>query len=140
MNAKTNKLLHALLTQKGLAHRKADIISGITNGRTDSSTALTEAEASDFIDWLQTQVTINPLEGGKATQAAKKDWTPPTDEANDLRKKFIGLAYGYYSDDHVNRLKAWCLVQGKKKFNEYTVEKLKELIKGFKSMVSQSKK
>ena len=52
MNATLNRQFHALINKKGLKSQKADLVSQITNRRTESSKELTDGEARELINKL----------------------------------------------------------------------------------------
>lgn len=55
MTPEQNRNLHRLLSLCGLAEHKHALVSSITRGRTESSAAMSELEANEFIAWLRQQ-------------------------------------------------------------------------------------
>jgi hypothetical protein len=88
-------MLHSLLNKTGLSTDKANIVLGITNGRSEHSKDLSFEEARLMITWLQSQ-----------------DKTK--DGANKMRCKIISIAHEMHwhlsgtKDIDMPRLNGWC--------------------------------
>lgn len=123
--------LHALLSSTGLSDQKANIINGISGGRTDSSRDLTDYEFKSLLNWLQTQ-----FEGSHK-------------KADRERKKILSLCYTYgltvfdpaKGRDMVDMkaLNTWMLKYSylHKPLNDYTLQELPKLVTQFESVVSK---
>lgn len=119
MNQTLNKSIHALLSEAGLHSQKANIIAGITQGRTESSKDMTDMEARQMITYLK-------LECGK--QHVDRD---------KKRKKLIALAYSI--GENTQFAIGWAEKYGvngvKRKFNHYSKQELHLLIEKFQNTV-----
>lgn len=126
--AATNRRLHAELNRTGLMPKKADLVSGITKGRTESSRELTTMEANELINWLRTQPDIH-LQDPRCEK---------------MRRKIIGLAWemnwtykanGLVKAD-VKRINQWCIRSGylHKPFNDYSYNELPKLLSQFQAV------
>ena len=135
MNHAQNKLLHGLLNQKGLLENKANIISGITKGRTESSKGMDFEEARLMITWLQTMPNIAPVDPNKKAQ---------DDKSNKMRRRIISMAHemgwhnlvsGEWKID-MRGLNNWCLQHSylKKELNGYSYQELPKLVSQFEMM------
>lgn len=121
MNPALNKQLHGLLTQTGLNEQKANLVTGFTAGRSDSSKDLTNEEAKQMIHYLATKAN----EHGEA--------------ANKMRRKILSMAHEMHwhltgtQKVDMERLNNWCttLGYGKKALNKYTYEELPKLVTQF---------
>lgn len=120
MTTQQNKMLHGLLNKTGLMADKANIINGITKGRTESSKDLSFDEARLMINWLQSQ--DNTIDG-----------------AVKMRRKIISMAHEmhwhlpYTQRVDMLRLNGWCEKFGylHKKLNDYTYKELPTLVTQF---------
>lgn len=83
-----NKIIHALLGKVGLMAHKADIVAGITSGRSSSSKDMTVDEAKAMITYLRT---LSPAPSSDCF--ASFAMTKRGDSANKMRRKLISLAY-----------------------------------------------
>jgi hypothetical protein len=123
MNAHYNKILHAELGKRGLMEMKADIIGEFTNGRTNSSKELTDAEARELI-----RILPNPSKG-------EGSWKPKPGDA--MRKKILAMAaeIGWKNNGKIDvqRVNAWCEKYSsfKKPLNAHTTEELNKLVNQF---------
>src|SRR5665213_2265385 len=81
MNLQQNKQLHTLLSANGLMAEKANIVLGFTQGRSESSKELTEGEAREMIDWMQS---LTPGPSPKKERG---------DAENKMRRKILSIAY-----------------------------------------------
>ncbi len=121
MNPALNKQLHGLLTQTGLTPQKADLVSGFTNGRSDSSKDLTNEEAKKMIAYLNSTADIH------------------NEKSNKMRRKIISLAHEMHwhlsgtQKIDMPRLNAWCVKFGylKKELNKYRYNELTTLVTQF---------
>lgn len=125
MTIAQNKTVHALLHSTGLMAQKANIIGGISFGRTESSKDLTDEEVNHLIEYLKAQ---------------EKDNTA----AQRMRRKIISMAHQLHwhlpgtqkiDMEHVN---SWCTQYGygHKKLNDYTYPELPKLVTQFKNVFS----
>jgi hypothetical protein len=120
MTTQQNKMLYGLLNKTGLMKDKANLIYGITKGRSESSKDLSFEEARLVINYLQTQ-----------------DKT--TDGINKMRRKIISMAHEMHwhlpgtQKIDMERLNAWCekYGYGKKKLNDYSYNELPALVSQF---------
>ena len=112
-----------LLHKTNLMQQKANIVGGISFGRTESIRELTDAEANDLKEYLQEQ-------------------DKQSDAANRMRRKVISMAHQLHwykpntqkvDVEHINN---WCLQYGstKKKLNDHTVLELVKLVTQFKEV------
>lgn len=125
-----NKTLHALLAQTGLTANKANLICGITNGRTESSKELNNFEANELIGYLRTQLTARRLNVNSNDE-----------RANRMRKKIISLAWqmNWVNDSgacDIPRINNWCIKYGylHKPFNDYIYAELPKLLTQFENL------
>lgn len=116
------KALHVALRQKGMEGQKANLVLGISQGRTESSRELSMEEARELIKYLTPQPP-NPPEGGL-----------PSKQAEGVRKmrgkmKQQGLEIGWNTE----ALNDWCIRYGylKKGFYLYTYVELPKLLSQF---------
>lgn len=134
MNHEQNKKLHALLNQKGLLENKANIIAGITKGRTESSKELSFDETRLMITWLQTMPDLRRAQDDTLRQAQH-------DKENRMRRKIISMAHEIGWHNLVNgkwvidmrSLNNWCLQHAyiKKELNQFTAAELPKLVSQF---------
>lgn len=142
MNLQQNKMIHALLAQTNLTRQKANIVAGISQGRTESSKDLTDTEAQAMITYLKENIPPPVLDGLdiKADKMRKKiisyawqmNWTI---KINALElAKLPSSALPYKCD--MNRLNAWCEKYGylHKKLNDYSYQELPKLLTQFENM------
>lgn len=132
MNHAQNKMLHGLLNKTGLMADKANIINGITKGRTESSKELSFDEARLMITWLKTQASPRPSPKGEG------------DAANRMRRKIISMAHEMGWHNLVNgkwqidmrSLNNWCLQHSylKKELNKYATTELPKLVSQFEQV------
>lgn len=134
MDTQLNKQIHALLNNTGLAEQKANLVFGFTQGRSDSSKDMTDAEAIDFINYLRRQ----PNAGGSGNQT------------NKMRRKIISMAHEMHWYSHgpspltpeggrkidMLRVNGWCIHYGylHKKLSDYTYLELPKLVTQFTEM------
>lgn len=122
MNHAQNKMLHGLLNKTGLMNEKANIINGITKGRSESSKDLSFDEARLMINWLKSQ-----------------DKT--SNDENRMRRKILSMAHecgwhnlvdGEWKID-MRALDTWCVKYSylKKELNKYTYLELPKLVTQF---------
>ena len=115
--------MHALLTESELMSQKANLIAGITKGRSESSKDLTDFEARELINFLK-------AERGKIYI-----------ECDRKRKKLIALAYSIGENQHF--VIGWAEKYGvngvKKKFNQYDKKELHLLIDKFQKTVIENR-
>lgn len=111
----------AMMNKLQFAPQKEAIVSGISNGRTTSTRALTADEARDLIKWLKSQ--------------------DPDEQVNDrMRKKIIWLAreMGWEKDGHADMLRIdnWCLKFGKfkKRLSSHSRTELSTLVSQFETV------
>lgn len=80
----TNRLLHKLLTERGIMEHKAELVSGFTEGRTEHSSEMLECEARALVAFLRQQANDKPA--------------PPRDAADRMRKKVLAICHtlGWY--------------------------------------------
>ena len=82
MTQKFYKRFFALLTELGIVEERAAIISGFTNGRTDSSRDLSDLDAALLIKKIEKQYGVDR----------------ERDNCEKLRKRLIGMSYGCGKD------------------------------------------
>lgn len=82
MSTKFYKRFFALLTELGIVEERAAIISGFTNGRTDSSRDLSDLDAALLIKKIEKQYGVDR----------------ERDNCEKLRKRLIGMSYGCGKD------------------------------------------
>ena len=82
MTTKFYKRFFALLTELGIVEERAAIISGFTNGRTDSSRDLSDLDAALLIKQIEKQYGVDR----------------ERDNCEKLRKRLIGMSYGCGKD------------------------------------------
>ncbi len=82
MTTKFYKRFFALLTELGIVEERAAIISGFTNGRTDSSRDLSDLDAALLIKKIEKQYGVDR----------------ERDNCEKLRKRLIGMSYGCGKD------------------------------------------
>jgi hypothetical protein len=123
MNSNLNKQLYSLLNNTRLMAQKANLVSGFTNGREESTKGMTDAEAMAMIRYLR-------------TQNNKKD-----EAANRMRKRIISMAHemgwhnlvdGRWVAD-MRAIDTWCVLRSylKKELNKYTADELPKLVSQF---------
>lgn len=129
ITSKQIQLISVLIHKQGLTHHKAEIMEGVSNGRTTSTKGLTAAEASDLIAHL--------------TQTSRD-----TNVSSKLMKKLFALAFEMGWCPYENRvmdggeikkvrnytrLQEWVLKYGylKKPLREYTYKELPKLVSIF---------
>ena len=126
MNTATRKRLFVAFKKAGIdGEQRHDVIEGWTNGRTDSTTDITENEAIAMIQRL--------------TAPKPKSYTP--DKADQIRKRLIAMSYSINED--VDFVKGWCEKYGisqngeivRKSFNDYTAQELMGLCEKFKKVI-----
>lgn len=130
MNPKLNKRLHALLNQLSLKDQKAELVSNATNGRTSSSSDMTDDEAQKLIDSIKPTGEIQR----KSMSDAKK--------TNTIRKCFsLFRQLGYYTDGKpdYDRINNFCLSRSgaKKKLTDMDAKELSNLIYQLNRIVKQ---
>lgn len=123
MTPKLNSILHTLLSSTGLMAQKADLVSGMTQHRTESSREMTDAEARELIQYLQGEQDRSKLACDKK------------------RKKLIALAYSIGENPHF--VIGWAEKYGvnnvKRKFNDYDKQELHLLIDKFQRTVIENR-
>ena len=82
MTTKFYRRFFALLTELGIVEERAAIISGFTNGRTDSSRDLSDLDAALLIKKIEKQYGVDR----------------ERDNCEKLRKRLIGMSYGCGKD------------------------------------------
>lgn len=82
MTTKFYRRFFALLTELGIVEERAAIISGFTNGRTDSSRDLSDLDAALLIKQIEKQYGVDR----------------ERDNCEKLRKRLIGMSYGCGKD------------------------------------------
>lgn len=82
MTPKFYRRFFALLTELGIVEERAAIISGFTNGRTDSSRDLSDLDAALLIKQIEKQYGVDC----------------ERDNCEKLRKRLIGMSYGCGKD------------------------------------------
>ena len=123
-----NRHLHAELNRTGLLIQKANLILGVTHGRTESSKEMTNLEANELIRWLKTQPSI----------------VAPDPRCEKMRRKLIALAWQMnwttkadmiFKADMV-RINAWCIKSGylHKPLNDYLYNELPKLLSQFQAV------
>ncbi|MCX8018918.1 MAG: regulatory protein GemA [Chitinophagaceae bacterium] len=122
-----NRTLHALLHATCLMSQKANLVLGISGGRTEKSSELTDTEARELCDYLRRQL--------------PQGSTP--EKANTMRRKIIAMAHqmGWKTPDgraDMQRINHWCSQQwGKKPLNGYTLHELPKLVSIFEKVYIQ---
>lgn len=122
MDAVMNRKMHVLLTKLGMdADDKRSVVREFTKGRTTSSKEMSDFEARELVNYLQSQNIVE-----KENRQADK-----------LRKVLIAKAYSI--GETLEFVKGWCEKFGtgnvKRGFNEYTVPELHALIDKFDKVV-----
>lgn len=86
----TNRLLHKLLTERGIMEHKPELVSGFTEGRTAHSSQMLECEARQLIAFLRQRANNKPA-----------PTAPPRDAADRMRKKALAICHtlGWYMRD-----------------------------------------
>lgn len=122
------KCVNTLISKLGLKEQKANIISGATDGRSESSGELKMPEATELIKYLKS-----------------KD--PEEVRAEVMRRKLIGMAYeraglarnAEKTDKQkvVNWLNGWCVQYGylHKALNSYRYNELPMLVSQFQAVL-----
>lgn len=125
-----NKTLHALLAQTGLSAHKANLINGITKGRTESSKQLSNFEANELLAYLRTQL-----------HNKRQALNSIDEKANRMRKKIISLAWQMNWVNNsgacdIPRINNWCIKYGylHKPFNNYIYAELPKLLTQFENL------
>ena len=125
MTTKFYKRFFALLTELGIVEERAAIISGFTNGRTDSSRDLSDLDAALLIKQIEKQYGVDR----------------ERDNCEKLRKRLIGMSYGCGKD--AKFVIEWAENHGvkdkhgnlnKRLFNYYNTAELLSLIAVFKKV------
>lgn len=133
ITTKQIQLISMLIHKQGLTHHKAEIMEGVSSGRTNSTKGLTAAEASDLIAHL--------------TQTSRD-----TNVSSKLMKKLFALAFEMGWCPHENRvmdggeikkvrnytrLHEWVLKYGylKKPLREYRYNELPKLVSIFETKI-----
>ena len=80
MSNQQNKQLHTLLAATGMMEQKANLVLGFSDGKSESSKDLTDAQAKEMITYLQSRQA--PSFDGVVEAAANK-----------MRRKLISMAY-----------------------------------------------
>lgn len=107
---------------------KAELVSQYSEGRTESTTALSMEEARQLLLHLAPDGN-NPAPGKTKTNGGAR-----------MRRNIIAMAHemGWKLETgkaDMERVNAWCLKQfGKKKLNDYTCEELPKLVFAFKQV------
>lgn len=129
ITAKQIQLISVLIHKQGLTHHKAEIMEGVSNGRTNSTKWLTAAEASDLIAHLtKTNSDMNVssrLMKKLFALAFEMGWCPYENRVMDGGE--IKKVRNY------TRLHEWVLKYGylKKPLREYTYKELPKLVSIF---------
>lgn len=89
MTSIQNKIIHAELSKAGLMSQKANIVGGITRGRTTHSSEMNVDEARELIGWLQSR----NLEGVAAREAGQNLQGFQPRQGDKMRKRLISIAY-----------------------------------------------
>lgn len=130
MTTKFYKRFFALLTELGIVEERAAIISGFTNGRTDSSRDLSDLDAALLIKQIEKQYGVDR----------------ERDNCEKLRKRLIGMSYGCgkdakfvidWAENHGVKDKHGNL--NKRLFNYYNTAELLNLIAVFKKVQAHYK-
>ena len=127
-----NRQLHAQLTALGLMSQKSNLVHGITNGRTEKSSEMSNFECNELLAYLRTQQPAIKRDG----QALKEDR---------MRKKILSMAWemNWTESDagngvkvNVQRVDQWCKSYGylKKPLNKYTYQELPKLVSQFENV------
>lgn len=121
MTSKLNKQLHTLLALQGLMEQKAELVSNATEGRTSSSSDMTDSEAQKLIDAIKPIgiITKNNMDEAK--------------KSNTIRKCFsLFRQMGYYKGEKPDyeRINNFCLNRSaaKKKLTDMDIKELSNLI------------
>jgi hypothetical protein len=128
-----NAIIHAQLSSTGTMANKANIIGGITKGRSCSIKDITPHEATELIRYLKTLPPIKPVQ------------PPGGQQANTMRRKIIAMAYqlGWRIDNgkiDMKRLNDWCIKYSylKQPLNKYTAAELPKVVTVFETMYTQA--
>lgn len=121
--AKLNSTCSLLLHQLNLNSQKANIVGGISFGRTESIRELTDEEANNLRQYLQAQVTGN-------------------EAASRMRRKILAMGHQLHwhlpgtQKIDMERVNRWCIKYGTghKKLNDYTATELPKLVTQFKEV------
>lgn len=130
MNPKLNKQLHSLLALQGLMEQKAELVNTATDGRTSSSSDMTDTEAQKLID------AIKPI--GIITKTNMDE----AKKTNTIRKCFsLFRLMGYYKGEKpdYDRINQFCLHRSaaKKRLTDMDVKELSNLIYQLNRIVKQ---
>ncbi len=128
MNYTLNKQLNGLLTSAGLTAQKNDLVLGFTNGRSESRADLSDAEASEMIQYLEKVI------GGHS------------EASNKMRRRIISYAHQMHwhlADTQavdIKRLNNWCEKYGylHKPLNNYSYDELPKLVSQFKAVFADT--
>lgn len=124
-----HKRIHVLLSKLGLMEQKPSLVSSFTNGRTERSSEMTEAEAKGLATWLQQQT--NGMNSGELVSCDR------------MRKNLIAIAYemGWASPGNSQKAIAdidkFCQSEKspfKKPLMQHTHMELVQLVTQFKQM------
>jgi hypothetical protein len=144
-----NKQLHALLTQTNRMQVKPHLVESFTNGRTNSSAAMTHYEAIELVKHLKQMLANKQLPNTSPKPIAQVMHTATktdADRANNMRKKIIALAHQMgWSTTHVTsgktiadmpHINIWCIKYGylHKPLNNYTLAELPKLVTQFDNL------
>lgn len=139
MPSKTlNSKLHAYLSEKNLTANRAFIISGHTDGRTDSAKDLTDHEVKGLLQALEKTY------GPSSYQRDKPTEPKPEDRRKKMQFAIIAMAHemgwqlpgnlpGEKPRIDMERLNKWCLEKSylKKPLNDYQYDELMKLVNQF---------
>lgn len=128
------KVFYTILSLRGLAEMKAQIVSSHSDGRTEHASELAPSEMKALIDKMQ----LNPTLRFDSTQEAE----------NRMRRRILSLCYtlgwttlnprkGAQGIDWT-RLEAWLIKYGylhKARLNDYTYNELPKLVTQFENFV-----
>ncbi len=110
--------------------QKANLVEGLTKGRTDKSSELNNVEANELIRYLRSQLPPMRHDGQKV-------------KADKMRKKIISYAWqmNWVLDTmpvkvNMDRVNAWAIKYGylHKALNEYTYQELPKLVSQFENL------
>ena len=127
------RIIHAILAKKGLLEDKEALIGTFTEGRTETSTELSEEEAALLIDMLNKNY-VPSLEDLRKDKMARKI-IAMSREINWVTRKNVVTAKGIEVKSDYTALDNWMTKYSylKKVLREYTYEELPKLVTQFEN-------
>lgn len=129
--------IHAILSKFNLMDDKRRIISEISNGRTESTTALTFQEAQNWINAMNKAIQ-RPVQ--KKENPGQKMINSVIAMAREMgvitRQQVVKPGVGLVWESNYDRFNKWMLESSclKKRINDYTYEELNKLVSQYKAI------